>query len=350
MGGVLQSRGRYSGAPRSTEHLTPPPAAPLPAFDRRFTSQSAAGNACQQRFIFFKNSSTYNLVTLKSTTFHQCQVDSKFSVTEKSDISALAPIAVSPVFLIARRPHANPRSSTSRSPVCARTPAGARGDSVRAPRTPDDHNNDESVLFVFTNVHPTPIVRCVCMNRGRLSPIFGHQTLRSVEVMVAAMDLSRPFQRPKYRFHHSTAPLLSFYTVTTACLPIYPPPPNSAHASDTYLASDIDRPGDWEISKTRSSCGAPCRMRGCSFRPPIVSRSRPQRAGFPAAHDQSDGLTRPPYDMYVALRRGCRLTGKLRARARARAQTGLLLVELLVSACGRRATKNTGEQRSAREL
>ena len=153
------------------------------------------------------------------------------------------------------------------------------------------------------------MVRCVCMNRRRLSPIFGHQTLRSVEVMVAAMDLSRPFQRPKYRFHHSTAPLLSVYTITTACLPIYPPPPNSAHASDTYLASDIDRPGDWEISKTRSSGGAPCRMRGCSFRPPIVSRSRPQRARFPAAHDQSDGLTRPPYDLYVALRRGCRLAG-----------------------------------------
>ena len=137
--------------------------------------------------------------------------------------------------------------------------------------------------------------------------------------------------------------LISVYTITIACLPIYPRPPNSAHAPDTYLASDIDRPGGWEISKTRSSGGAPCRMRGCSFRPPIVSRSRPSRARFPAAHDQSDGLTRPPYDMYVALRRGCRLTGKLRARARARAQTGLLLVELLVSACGRRATKNTGD-------
>ena len=36
-------------------------------------------------------------------------------------------------------------------------------------------------------------------------------------------------------------------------------------------------------------------------------------------------------------------TGKLRARARARAQTGLLYTELLVSACGRRATKNTGD-------
>ena len=36
-------------------------------------------------------------------------------------------------------------------------------------------------------------------------------------------------------------------------------------------------------------------------------------------------------------------TGKLRARAHARAQTGLLYTELLVSACGRRATKNTGD-------
>jgi hypothetical protein len=34
-------------------------------------------------------------------------------------------------------------------------------------------------------------------------------------------------------------------------------------------------------------------------------------------------------------------TGKLRARARARVQTGLLYIELLVSACGHRATKNT---------
>ena len=43
--------------------------------------------------------------------------------------------------------------------------------------------------------------------------------------------------------------------------------------------------------------------------------------------------------------RGCSkgATGKLRARARARAQPGLLLVELLVCACGRRATKNTGD-------
>jgi hypothetical protein len=103
--------------------------------------------------------------------------------------------------------------------------------------------------------------------------------------------------------------LLHFLQLTTACLPIYPPPPNSAHAPDAYLASDIDRPGGWEMSKTRSSGGAPCRVRVCSFRPPIVSRSRPQRARFLAAHDQSDGSTRPPYDLYVALRRGCRLAG-----------------------------------------
>ena len=172
-----------------------------------------------------------------------CQVDSKFSVTEKSDISALAPIAVSPVFLAARRPHAHTRSSMYRSPVCARTPAGTRGDSVRAPRTPDDHNNDESVLFVFTNENPGPRVRCAAMYLGCPPPDGECRALRSVEVMVAAMDLSRPFQRPKYRFHHSTAPLLSVYTIATACLPVHPHPPNSAHASDTYLASDVDRPG-----------------------------------------------------------------------------------------------------------
>ena len=35
----------------------------------------------------------------------------------------------------------------------------------------------------------------------------------------------------------------------------------------------------------------------------------PLRARFLAAHDQSDGSTRPPYDLYVALRRGCCLAG-----------------------------------------
>ena len=86
----------------------------------------------------------------------------------------------------------------------------------RALRTPPKYIRAESVLFVFINVHPTPIVRCVCMNRVRLSPIFGRQTLRSVGVTAAAMDVSRPFQRPKYRFHHSTAPLISVYTITSA--------------------------------------------------------------------------------------------------------------------------------------
>ena len=167
-------------------------------------------------------------------------------MTEKSDIRALAPIAVSPVFLIAQRPHANPRSSTSRSPVCARAGAGARGASGRAPRTPDDHNNDESVLFVFINVHPTPIVRCAALCLGRPPPDGGHRALRSVGVMAAAMDLSRIFQRPKYRFHqpfHKLRASLLFLAFTAACLPINPHPPNSAHAPYTYHASGIDRPG-----------------------------------------------------------------------------------------------------------
>ena len=57
------------------------------------------------------------------------------------------------------------------------------------------------------------------MNRVRLSPIFGLQTLRSVGVTVAAMDLSRPFQRPKYRFHHSTAPSFTFYNSRQPAFP-----------------------------------------------------------------------------------------------------------------------------------
>ena len=44
------------------------------------------------------------------------------------------------------------------------------------------------------------------MYLGRPPPDGGCQALRSVGVTAAAMDLSRPFQRPKYRFHHITAP------------------------------------------------------------------------------------------------------------------------------------------------
>ena len=204
------------------------------------------------------------------------------------------------MFLVARRPHADTRSSIYRSPVCAQARARARSLPVALREHTINIKGSECVCFVSVNVHPNPIVRCMCMNRRRLSPIFGHQTLRSVEVMVAALDLSRPFQRPKYRFHHSTAPLLSVYTITTACLPIYPPPPNSAHASDTYLASDIDRPGDWEISKTRSSGGAPCRMRGCSFRPPLslvhdpsAQGSRPRATNPMARHAPHTTCTWP---------------------------------------------------------
>ena len=154
---------------------------------------------------------------------------------------ALARTAVSLVFLVARCPHADTRSSMYRSPVCARARARARS------------------LPVAPREHPIPI-------------------------------------SPQHRA------LLLFLHLTTARHPIYPPP--------TRLGARPRRlSGYWEISKTRSSGGAPCRVRGCSFRPPIVSRSRPQRARFLAAHDQSDGSTRPPYDLYVALRRGCRLAG-----------------------------------------
>jgi len=79
------------------------------------------------------------------------------------------------VFLIARRPHAHTRSSMYRSPVCARAGARARGASGRAPRTPDDHNNDESFLFVPTNENPGPRVRCAAVCPGRPPPEGGRR-------------------------------------------------------------------------------------------------------------------------------------------------------------------------------
>ena len=114
----------------------------------------------------------------------------------------------------------------------------------RAPRTPPENIRAESVLFVFINVPPTPIVRCAAMYLGRPPPDGGCRALRSVGVMAAAMDLSRLFQRPKYRFHHSPAPLTSLllFSFTAACLPIHPHPPNLAHVPYTYHASGIDRP------------------------------------------------------------------------------------------------------------
>jgi len=83
----------------------------------------------------------------------------------------------------------------------------------RAACTPKKNIRAESVLFVFINVHPTPIVRCAAMYLGCPPPDGECRALRSVGVMVAAMDLSRLFQRPKYRFHShftSSAPLISF--------------------------------------------------------------------------------------------------------------------------------------------
>ena len=83
----------------------------------------------------------------------------------------------------------------------------------RAPRTPQKNIRALSLLFVFVNVHPTPIVRCAAIYLGRPPPDGGCRALRSVGVMAAAMDLSRLFQRPKYRFTShftSSAPLSSF--------------------------------------------------------------------------------------------------------------------------------------------
>ena len=125
---------------------------------------------------------------------------------------AVTPIAVSPVFMIAQRPHSEPRSSLYRCPVCARAGAGARGASGRAPRTPDDHKHDESFLFVPINVPPGPRVRCaaVCLGRpppdgGRRgwilagvvfagpSPVFsGNRITGSSNVLLRMVDISSP--------------------------------------------------------------------------------------------------------------------------------------------------------------
>ena len=86
---------------------------------------------------------------------------SKVSVTEIMDNRALAPIAVSPVVLIAQRPHSDTRGSITRSQMCVRARAKVRGFSGCAPRTPDGHNDAESILFVLTNIPPESNVECV---------------------------------------------------------------------------------------------------------------------------------------------------------------------------------------------
>ena len=120
----------------------------------------------------------------------------------------------------------------NRSPVCARAGARARSLPVAPREHPRKYIRAESVLFVFINVHPTPIVRCAAMCLGRPPPDGGHRALRSVGVMAAAMDLSRLFQRPKYRFHHSPAPLFSFFL---SLQPAFP----STHTHQTRRTSPI---------------------------------------------------------------------------------------------------------------
>ena len=115
----------------------------------------------------------------------------------------------------------------------------------RAPRTPKKNMKAESVLFVFINVHPTPIVRCAALYLGCPPPDGECRALRSVGVTAAAMDLSRLFLRAANRFHqpfHQLRASLLFFGFTAACLPIHPHPPNLAHVSYTYHASRIDRP------------------------------------------------------------------------------------------------------------
>jgi hypothetical protein len=64
----------------------------------------------------------------------------------------------------------------------------------RAACAPQKNIRAESVLFVFINLHPTPIVRCAAVYLRCPPPDGECRALRSVEVMVAAMDLSRLFQ------------------------------------------------------------------------------------------------------------------------------------------------------------
>ena len=100
-----------------------------------------------------------------------------------------------------------------RSPVCARAGARARSLPGRAACTPKKNIRADSVLFVFINVHPTPIVRCAAMYLGRPPPDGECRELRSVGVMVAAMDLSRLFrgQKTDFSIHFtSSTPLFSF--------------------------------------------------------------------------------------------------------------------------------------------
>ena len=120
-----------------------------------------------------------------------------------------------------------------RSPDCAR--AGARARSL--PAAPCEHpgfpSDTECVLFVFINVHPTPIVRCAAMYLGRPPPDGECRELRSVGVMVAAMDLSRLFRGQKtdfsIHFTSSNASQLPLFSFLASRQPAFP----STHTHQT---------------------------------------------------------------------------------------------------------------------
>ena len=175
----------------------------------------------------------------------EIRVQKTFCHWKRNILRPRAPQAVFSAVLIAQTPHSDTSSPMHRSAVCAQTRAEMRSLLVAPREHPLNIKGSECVCFVSVDVHPTSIVRCVCMYRVRLSSNFGRQTLRSVRVTVAAVDLSRLFLGLFFRIStdFTIAPRLSsLFGSTAACLSVHPHPPNSAHAPYTYQASDIDQP------------------------------------------------------------------------------------------------------------
>ena len=85
------------------------------------------------------------------------------------------------------------------------------------------------------------------------------------------------------------------------------PPPEAAKKKNVVWKKEETRRSWVEEKRKKEETAAGGGEEGRDV--PHFFAAPPLRARFLAAHDQSDGSTRPPYDLYVALRRGCCLAG-----------------------------------------
>jgi hypothetical protein len=137
---------------------------------------------------------------------------------------------------------------------------------------------------------------------------------------------SRP-ANTQYRFHHSTAPSFTFYNSRQPAFPSTHPHQTRRTPPTPILQAILTGPGVGRCRKPGPRAARRAECVGVLFdhllslvHDPSAQGSRPRTTNPSAlvlrpplslvhAHDQSDGSTRPPYDLYVALRRGCRLAG-----------------------------------------